>query len=45
VCVRVRGACVCVASGIQSGGVSSSIRFNRPFPTVAIFIVVMIWPK
>jgi hypothetical protein len=33
--------CVCVAWGIQSGGVSSSIGFNRLFPTVAIFIVVI----
>jgi hypothetical protein len=30
-----------VAWGIQSGGVSSSIGFNRQFPTVAIFIVVI----
>jgi hypothetical protein len=33
--------CVCVAWGIQSGGVSSSIGFNRLFPTVAIFILVI----
>jgi hypothetical protein len=39
VCVCV---CVCVCVwGIQSGGVSSSIVFNRLFPTVAIFIVVI----
>jgi hypothetical protein len=30
-----------VAWGIQSGGVSGSIVFNRLFPTVAIFIVVI----
>jgi hypothetical protein len=33
--------CVCVGGGIQSGGVSSSVGFNRLFPTVAIFIVVI----